>query len=303
MTRILGDAFRLASPRIATVATCIFSFTSGIWAMISQNSNPPTPVPPSFPSLSLAFVALKRGVTGPGDASGGGGGRAETASAESARLLYLTRRILEPVCPSLRPLLRGLAGEDLASPPSAEPGTSPQPPPLPTAAMSSPPLAPHLAAAGRVLPVDGGIVAAADGSELVAAGAAPSERVSDAETGGGDGTPVLVRAVGAERGVVSEAGRSSDETPRDGRGPCLEENDPVRIDRDGGELSPTEGPEEFCRAEVRREVTGAVDSFEREQGDSNAGVEVSEAEVFDRPKPMAVPPVSVSRRLGTAQIV
>lgn len=43
---------------------------------------------------------------GPGDASGGGGLR----GGDPERLLHETRQILEPGCPGLRPLLRGLAG-------------------------------------------------------------------------------------------------------------------------------------------------------------------------------------------------
>ncbi|CAM9924459.1 unnamed protein product, partial [Ascophyllum nodosum] len=53
--------------------------------------------------------------TGPGDASGGGPGRGRTAVGDPRRLLLQqTRQILEPLCPGLRPLLRGLSGgEDL----------------------------------------------------------------------------------------------------------------------------------------------------------------------------------------------
>lgn len=80
----------------------------------------------SFVSLFLSRAhprMCSQHLPGPGDASGGGGLR----GGDPERLLHETRQILEPGCPGLRPLLRGLAG-NRDSPPEGL-ASQPQPPP------------------------------------------------------------------------------------------------------------------------------------------------------------------------------
>lgn len=93
-----------------------------------KTNNPPPP-----PAAARAALTTKRTTrSGPGDASGGGGGGGGSgAGGHPQRLLHQTRQILEPVCPGLRPLLRGLAGEAGVQAQEMAPPPPPPPPPLP----------------------------------------------------------------------------------------------------------------------------------------------------------------------------
>lgn len=125
---------------------------------------------PSLPPSTSSQLLL-----GPGDASGGAGSR----GGDPQRLLHETRQILEPVCPSLRPLLRGLAGNNsppgglAAQPSSPSSPTTPEPSGLVDAPADAPP------------PRDGGL-AAAGGAEVGGGGATTAAGSLDQEPEAGD---------------------------------------------------------------------------------------------------------------------
>lgn len=126
---------------------------------------------------------------GAGDASGGGGLR----GGDPERLLHETRQILEPGCPGLRPLLRGLAG-NRDSPPE---GSASQPPPPPAAA-------PPVVADNQVVPVgpsssDGGVTSAEAAVDQESAGSDVNVGFGSVLDYGGDGS----------LGVGGEPGRGS----------------------------------------------------------------------------------------------
>lgn len=129
---------------------------------------------PPVPSLFLPPLTCFLPPVGPGDASGGGGSRGR----DPQRLLHETRQILEPVCPGLRPLLRGLAGND--SQPAGSDTQPPLPPtaPEPPGPADGPPRGGGLKAAGAE--VGGG----GDGGAAAATAAGFPDQES--EIGGGD---------------------------------------------------------------------------------------------------------------------
>lgn len=148
----------------------LFGCTDGLNSLTNCCHLQPQPAPP--------YLVLRAHVD-PGDASGGVGddgvstgehNGADGDLGDPQRLLYLTRQIIEPVCPGLRPLLRGLAGEDLATAPQAEvnegpsssqateeaeltPPAPPSPTPEPSSSLAS---APPAAAEANAIVHSGG---------------------------------------------------------------------------------------------------------------------------------------------------
>lgn len=176
---------------------------------------------PTFQRQSLVSLSSFRACSrlcsndlllGPGDASGGGGLR----GGDPERLLHETRQILEPGCPGLRPLLRGMA----ASRDSPQEGLASQ--------SSLPVVAEYQEVPGGPPPIDESVAAetAAVGSGDVAAAADQEYAGSDPNGGvgsvldyGGDGSPVGGDEPGggsptsstAAPGVLEEAGELSKE--------------------------------------------------------------------------------------------
>lgn len=211
---------------------------------------------------------------GSGDASrGSDGGGQSTGEHERAdegsgdvidpqSLLHLTRQIIEPVCPGLRPLLRGLAGEDLTPPPPSPPSGSPavageesgllqstQPNSIPHNPPPPPPPPPRSAAAAEVA-------------------------VFESDNGGDRGDGGTTRGHNADQ--VNRAGVRSAPFPE------------AEDDRFGGEedgrrdLPPPVVPEAAAAPEA-----GAGHAIEKRRGETVPAESVlTTAELFDRPRPV-----------------
>lgn len=197
-----------------------------------------------------------RGSDGDGQSAGeherAGGGSGDFIDPQN--LLHLTRQIIEPVCPGLRPLLRGLAGEDLTPPPQSPPSGPPavageesgllQPIP-PNSAPHDPPPA-RSVAAGEIALFESG-----DGGDR-----------------GDDGTP---RGNDVDQLNGAEVGSVPFPQVEDNR--CVEED---------GRRDLSMVPEAAAAPEA-----GAGHVMEKRRGETvPAGSALTAAELFDRPRPV-----------------
>lgn len=130
------------------------------------------------------------------------GGGARRGGENPHELLSQTRQLLEPVCPGLRPLLIGLAGERSSqSESSASPVRLPQPRPTPDE--------PELSQLKRELEGNGLSSGEADASQLISVVDA-SPRSAGCSSGEFDDTVKAVRDVAGVDGKPKEEGKPLD---------------------------------------------------------------------------------------------